>query len=138
MSGQWVYHTDSIAGGPWYSAKKKDLSRCGISELCVLEDGTVLVLEREFSVVLFPRLRCRIYETDMSSAKNVILRKDIAGLKDAERVKKKLLYENTGLSMYEGMCIGPRLQDGSRMLVLVSDADKKSFRSVLSLRLSHR
>ena len=37
--------------------------------------------------------------------------------------------------MYEGMCLGPRLQDGSRMLVLVSDADKKSFRSVLSLRI---
>ena len=138
MSGQWVYHTDPIAGGPWYSSKKRDISRSGVSELCVLEDGTVLVLEREFSVVLFPRLRCRIYETDVSSAKNVIARKNLAGLKDADRVKKKLLYENTGFSMYEGMCLGPRLQDGSRMLVLVSDADKKSFRSVLSLRLSRR
>lgn len=138
MNGQWVYHTDPVAGGPWYSKKKKDLSRSGISELCVLEDGTVLVLEREFSVVLFPRLRCRIYETDMSSAKNVISWKNLVGLKAADRVKKKLLYENTGFSMYEGMCLGPRLQDGSRMLVLVSDADKKSFRSVLSLRLSRR
>jgi hypothetical protein len=135
MSGQWVYHTDSVAGGPWYSKKKKDLSRSGISELCVLEDGTVLVLEREFSVVLIPRLRCRIYETDMVSAKNVMSQKNLLGLKAEERVKKKLLYENTGFSMYEGMCLGPRLQDGSRMLVLVSDADKKSFRSVLSLRL---
>lgn len=135
--GQWVYYTDSIAGGPWYCKKyNKDLSRSGVSELCVLDDGTVLVLEREFSVVLFPRLRCRIYETDMSSAKNVVSMKGLAGLKDADRVKKKLLYENTGFSMYEGMCLGPRLQDGSRMLVLVSDADKKSFRSVLSLRLS--
>ena len=138
MSGQWVYLTDSIAGGPWYNKKKRDISRSGVSELCALDDGTVLVLEREFSVVLFPRLRCRIYETDMSSAKNVISRKDLAGLKDADRVKKRLLYENTGFSMYEGMCLGPRLQDGSRMLVLVSDADKKSFRSVLSLRISRR
>lgn len=134
--GQWVYHTDSVAGGPWYNEENKDLSRSGISELCVLEDGTVLVLEREFSVVLFPRLRCRIYETDMSSAKNVISRKNLVGLNDADRVRKKLLYENTGFSMYEGMCLGPRLEDGSRMLVLVSDADRKSFRSVLSLRLS--
>jgi hypothetical protein len=101
-----------------------------------LDDGTVLVLEREFSVVLVPRLRCRIYETDISSAKNVIGEKNLANLKNSDRVKKKLLYETTGFSMYEGLCVGPRLADGSRMLVLVSDADKKSFRMVLSLRLS--
>jgi hypothetical protein len=136
MDGQWVYRTDSIAGGPWYSKKKRDVSRSGISELCVLDDGTVLVLEREFSVVLLPRLRCRIYETDMSSARNVIGRKGLSGFKDSEMVKKRLLYETTGFSMYEGMCVGPRLVDGSRMIVLVSDADKKSFRTVLSLRLS--
>ena len=136
MDGQWVYHTDSIAGYPWYNSKKRDISRSGISELCVLDDGTVLVLEREFSVVLFPRLRCRIYETDMYSAKNVIGSKNLSGLKDSEKVKKKLLYETVGFSMYEGMCVGPRLLDGSRMLVLVSDADKKSFKTVLSLRLS--
>ena len=138
MDGQWVYSADSIAGGPWYNEKKRDLSRSGISEMCLLDDGTVLVLEREFSVVLIPRLRCRIYETDMSSAKNVIGRKNLSGLKDSEKVKKRLLYETTGFSMYEGMCLGPVLQDGSRMLVLVSDADKKSFKTVLSLRLSRR
>ena len=138
MEGQWVYYADSIAGGPWYNSRKKDVSRSGVSEMCVLDDGTVLVLEREFSVVLIPRLRCRIYETDMSSAKNVIGWKNLSGLKDSEKVKKRLLYETTGFSMYEGMCLGPVLEDGSRMLVLVSDADKKSFRTVLSLRLSRR
>jgi hypothetical protein len=138
MDGQWVYHADSIAGGPWYNSKKKDISRSGISEMCVLDDGTVLVLEREFSVVLIPRLRTRIYETDMSSAKNVMDRKNLSGLKDSEKVKKRLLYEATGFAMYEGMCLGPLLRDGSRMLVLVSDADKKSFKTVLSLRLSRK
>ena len=136
MDGQWAYPVDSIAGGPWYNKKKKDISRSGISELCVLDDGTVLVLEREFSVVLFPRLRCRIYETDMSSAKNVAGDRNLSGIGGSGRVKKKLLYEITGFSMYEGMCLGPLLDDGSRMLVLVSDADKKSFKTVLSLRIS--
>ena len=136
MDGQWVYHTDSVAGGPWYSRKKKDLSRSGVSELRVLDDGTLLVLEREFSVVLIPRLRCRIYETDLSSAVDVKSMKDLSALKRGGRAKKKLLYETTGFSMYEGMCLGPVLKDGSRMLVLVSDADKRTFRSVLSLRLS--
>ena len=136
MAGQWVYHTDSVAGGPWYSRKKRDLSRSGVSELCVLDDGTLLVLEREFSVVLIPRLRCRIYEVDMSFAKDVSAMKNLSGLKESDRVKRRLLYDASGFSMYEGMCLGPVLNDGSRMLVLVSDADKKTFRSVLSLRLS--
>jgi hypothetical protein len=138
MDGQWVYSADSIAGGPWYNEKKRDISRSGISEMCLSDDGTVLVLEREFSVALIPRLRCRIYETDMSSAKNVMGRKNLSGLEDSEKVKKRLLYETTGFSMYEGMCLGPVLEDGSRMLVLVSDADKKSFKTILSLRLSRR
>ena len=72
----------------------------------------------------------------MSSAKNVAGEKDLAGVEDSGRVKKRLLYECTGFSMYEGMCLGPALDDGSRMLVLVSDADKKSFKTVLSLRIS--
>lgn len=138
MDGQWVYHTDSVAGGPWYNSKKKDVSRSGVSELCVLDDGTLLVLEREFSVVVLPRLRCRIYEVGFSSVRNVASWRDLSALKGADRVEKRLLYENTGFSMYEGMSLGPVLSDGSRMLVLVSDADKKSFRSVLSLRLSRR
>ena len=136
MAEQRVYRTDTIAGGSWYNKKKEDVSRCGISELCVLDDGTVLVLEREFSVVMIPRLRCRIYETDMSSAADVKGRKDLTGIGASAMVKKKLLYESTGFSMYEGMSLGPMLKDGSRMLVLVSDAQKRSFRSVLSLRLS--
>jgi hypothetical protein len=127
-----------VAGGPWYNSKKKDVSRSGVSELCVLDDGTLLVLEREFSVVVFPRLRCRIYEVGFSSVRNVASWRDLSALKGADRVEKRLLYENTGFSMYEGMSLGPVLSDGSSMLVLVSDADKKSFRSVLSLRLSRR
>ena len=71
MSGQWVYRTDTMAGGPWFNSKGKNLARVGISELCSLEDGTLLVLEREFSTVVIPRLRCRIDETDMSSATDV-------------------------------------------------------------------
>ena len=137
-SGQWVYRTDTIAGGPWRNRKGKDLSRVGISELCRLDDGTLLVLEREFSTVLFPRFRCRIYETDMSSAMDVQGLVAISNAPSLKRVEKRLLFETTGLSMYEGMCLGPKLQDGARLLVLVSDGDKGALKSVLSLRLYPR
>ena len=135
VSGQWVYRTDTIAGGPWFNRKKLDLSRCGISELCLLEDGTLLVLEREFSKVLIPRFRCRLYETDFSSATDVQGLSSISNAPSLKKVEKKMLFETTGLSMYEGLCLGPKLSDGARLLVMVSDGEKKAFRSVMTLRL---
>ena len=96
------------------------------------------MLEREFSVVIVPRFRCRIYETDFTSATEVLARASLKDGASAVAVGKRLLYEATGFSMYEGMCLGPRLADGSRILMLVSDGDKKSLRTVLSLRLSRR
>ena len=137
-SAQWVYNSDPVAGKPWYNSKGENCARSGISELCVLEDGTLLVLEREFSVVIVPRFRCRIYETDFTSATEVLARASLKDGASAVAVGKRLLYEATGFSMYEGMCLGPRLADGSRILMLVSDGDKKSLRTVLSLRLSRR
>lgn len=134
VAGQWVYLTDSIAGGPW-SIKGGDASRSGVSELCLLEDGTLLVLEREFSKVIIPRLRCRIYEVDFTSATDVANVESIKQVSGLERVGKRLLFETKGLSMYEGMCVGPKLADGSRLLVLVSDGDNRTLCTVFSLRL---
>ena len=85
------------------------------------------MLEREFSKVLIPRLRCRLYETDFSSATDVQGLASISNAPSLKKVEKRLLYETTGLSMYEGLCLGPKLSDGARLLVLVSDGDKKSF-----------
>lgn len=134
-SGQWVYHTDSIAGGSWHNSRNQDLSRCGIAELCALDDRTLLVLEREFSKVMIPRLRCRIYEADLSAATDVQGLASVTNAPSLKRATKRLLFETTGFSMYEGMCLGPRLEDGSRLLVLVSDGDKRTLRSVMALRL---
>ena len=137
-AGQWVYRTDPIAGGPWYNAENEECSRSGISELCLLEDGTLLVLEREFSVVLVPRFRCRIYEVDLSNATDVLSYPSVKDVPGLVRVEKRLIFETTGFAMYEGMCTGPKLTDGSRLLVLVSDGDKRALRSVMALRLSPR
>jgi len=139
VCGQWIYRTDPLAGGPWYMSsrgRKKDCSRSGVSELCVLEDGTLLVLEREFSVVLIPRIRCRIYEVDLHAECEVSGVASLKGLPEERRARKKLLYETSGFAMYEGICPGPELADGSRLLVLVSDGDKRTVRSVLVLRLA--
>ena len=134
--GQWVYRTDPIAGKPWYDKKGENMARSGVSELCVLEDGTLLVLEREFSKVLVPRIRCRIYETDFASATEVTDCPSLKSVPGVKAVEKRLLCETTGFAMYEGMCVGPKLADGSHVLLLISDGDEKAFRNVLSVRLS--
>lgn len=93
----------------------------GVSELCALNDGSLLVLEREFWV---PKLKigawciCKLYVVYPSE-----------GMSD-KVLPKTLLWENKSrlnilsrkLANYEGMCLGPRLVDGSRVLLLVADS----------------
>ena len=136
--GQWVYRTDPKAGGSWKTGKSGvDAARSGISGLCLLGDGTLLALEREFSVVILPRFRCRIYEVDFARATEVSA---LASITNApiSRADKRLLYETTGFAMYEGICEGPRLGDGARSLILVSDGDRYTAESILALKLEKK
>ena len=106
---QLRYMTDPIEGSDF-----RGQSVSGVSALCVPDPGRLFVLEREMSVkkALLPTIRCRIYEVDPS-----------APLKEDGTVAKRLVWgENTMFANYEGLCRGPDLPDGSRTLVLVSDA----------------
>ncbi len=101
----------------------------GVSELCALDDGRLIVLEREFFV---PRrkvgayVNVSLYVTDPSSARQ------------GERLEKVLLHSfrtrltlfGRSLANYEGMCLGPTLGDGKRILILVSDSQNQ-YRGVL-------
>ena len=136
--GQWIYRTDPKAGGSWKEGKSGvDAARSGVSGLCLLDDGTLLALEREFSVVFLPRFRCRIYEVDFARATEVSA---LASTTNASisRADKRLLYETTGFAMYEGLCEGPRLKDGARSLILVSDGDRHTLESILTLKLEKK
>ena len=91
----------------------------GVSELVVMPDGSLLVLEREFSVkTLLPSFRGRIYR--------VVL---------GEPGKALVWDADTGFANYEGMCLGPKLPDGRQSLVLISDGDEGALESVLVLGL---
>ena len=103
----------------------------GVSELCVLPDGQLLVLEREAFV---PKQKigafcnCKLYVVDTKTETPYCM-DSVAG-DDAPYVKKRLLTSwrttlglfNRSWANYEGMCLGPRLDDGSQVLVLVSDS----------------
>ncbi len=104
----------------------------------MLGDGTLLALERELSIKngkFMPSLRCRIYIVDVSGAEDVSARDSLAGF-GGPMAKKTLLWSgDTGFSNYEGLCEGPRLADGSRTLLLVSDADAGAAARVMTLVL---
>lgn len=132
-AGQWMYEADSVGGGD-FAGK----SRCGVSGLLCLGDGTLLVLEREMSIKkgkVLPSFRCRIYAIDFNHADDVA---DVVALKGTARrpvAKRRLFGAHTGLAMYEGICLGPALADGSRSVLLISDGDDGAANRILAFRL---
>lgn len=116
-SRQLRYATDPLDGDGY-----KGMEISGVSAMCVLDDGRLLVLEREMSRknVLLPTLRCRLYEVDLRIP--------------SKTATKRLLWDrNTMFSNYEGVCQGPTLPDGRRTLVLVSDGGGGADENVLVL-----
>ena len=105
----------------------------GVSALTALDDGRLLVLEREFFVPeskVGAFVNNKIYEVNPDRASAIPLNGTLRGKKP---LPKKLFAEWTtsiglldfSLANYEGMCLGPRLADGSQVLVLVSDSQNQ-------------
>lgn len=111
--------------------KKADIYVMGVSELCALPDGQLLVLERE---AFIPKIKigafckCKLYLINPLNSEEFALKEKFSS--DAPFLKKRLLAEwKTGLSLskrsfanYEGMCLGPMLEDGSQVVILLSDS----------------
>lgn len=104
----------------------------GVSELCALEDGQLLVLEREAfipKIKLGAFCKCKLYLVNPLQGQEFPLSSDIQG-KQVPFLKKRLLMEwKTSLSLfrrsfanYEGMCLGPKLPDGSQVVILLADS----------------
>jgi hypothetical protein len=134
-AGQWAYVTDPI-GGKNFAGK----ARNGVAEMCCLDDGTVLVLEREMSVkgagiIPMPSFRCRIYQVDFAGATDVSGIASLNGAKYCPVSKTVVFDQNTNFAMYEGLCLGPRLSDGSRSMIMISDGDAGAVARLCSLKL---
>ena len=111
--------------------KKADIYVMGVSELCALPDGQLLVLERE---AFIPKIKigafckCKLYLINPLNSEKFSMKEKFSS--DTPFLKKRLLTEwKTGLSLskrsfanYEGMCLGPKLEDGSQVIILLSDS----------------
>lgn len=111
--------------------KKADIYVMGVSELCALPDGQLLFLERE---AFIPKIKigafckCKLYQINPLNSEEFSMKENFSS--DIPFLKKRLLVEwKTGLSLskrsfanYEGMCLGPMLEDGSQVVILLSDS----------------
>ena len=110
-------------GEPEKSANNAAAYVFGVPTLAALDDGRVLVLEREVYVPngkLWDKLQKSFTRMDLYIVDPV---HDTAGI-----LRKALLCSfRTGamdLANFEGMCLGPTLPDGRRCLIMIADSQK--------------
>lgn len=133
-AGQWVYETDPI--GPNFGIGAET---CGVVDLAALDDDRLLVMERAVGI----GFRIRIYWIELADATDVSDAKFGMGLLGQmyRPVSKKRLFEKkfpvleNGNANFEGMTLGPTLNDGSRSLILVADNGSGHHHALYALRL---
>ena len=121
---QYWYETDSAV-----TRKHKGRSILGVSGLAALDDGRIVVLERE---MYFPKKQIGSY----SLVKLYLV--DPTQQQPGEVLQKTLLAEfrtkvnltRRNFANFEGICVGPRLADGRQLLVLVCDSQNQ-YRGVM-------
>ena len=137
-NGQWAYKTDPLRSDTSLSSTP----RSGVSGLCALPDGTLLVLEREFSG---SSIRIRIYTVDFANADNIeTLASFDPSVYNTVTKSSSPLYTFTGsfsllssdLTNYEGLCLGPRTGNGTAAIVMIADGGSSGQPYVRHLKLS--
>jgi len=129
--GQWAYQTDTKGSNPFVSP---DPSLCGVSDLVSLPDGTLLVLERYLGL----NYRTRIYQVNFTGATDVSGLGALSGATYTKVAKTQLWSNSWGLGDssydYEGICLGPRLNDGSWSMLMVADNSVGSTQRIYALK----
>ena len=111
-AARYLYQMDA----PTFSSEGTSQYVHGISAMTALDDGRLVILERETYVPSNPmqsRGIAKLYIVDPVHDGAGILRKSLLTAIDTNV---------TNLANYEGMCLGPTLSDGSCCLILISDS----------------
>ena len=116
---QYWYHSDS---SDVKSIKGKDTY--GISGLAALDDGRIVVLEREIrktpkSIGSFVHVKLYLVNPSQQQPGEVLEKQLLAEF----RTHINLAHQD--FANYEGLCAGPRLADGSQLLLLVADSQNQ-------------
>ena len=116
---QYWYETDSTE-----TKKHKGTDILGVSGLAALDDGRLIVLERE---LYFPKKRIgsyahvKLYLVDPSQQQpGEVLEKTLL-----TEFRTKINLTRRNFANYEGICIGPKLSDGRQLLILICDSQNQ-------------
>jgi len=116
-AAQYVYEVDPIVPPP-----EKGFAVRGVAELLALPEGGLLALERQY--VEGRGMTIQLFRIEIGGATDVSGLESLAG-QTWTPVRKTLVYDfaRSGFTPdnLEGMALGPRLADGSRTLVMISD-----------------
>lgn len=122
-AGRYLYQMDS----PTQSSASASSYVFGVPALAALDDGRIIVLEREVYVAngdvwekaAYSFTKTNLYVVKPSEDGSGILRKSLL----MNFITKPL---DGNFANYEGMCVGPTLSDGSIALVLIPDSQNGS------------
>ena len=122
LDREYLYETDPIFEPP---IPPTQFAVNGVVELLPFNNEHLLSMERSFSVgVPGTGNEIKLYSVALPGATNVLGAPSLAGL-DVRPAQKTLLFDlgtlGIALDNVEGMTLGPRLPDGRRSVVLVSD-----------------
>ena len=139
---QYAYKTDAPI-----MKKSGRLYAFGVSEMLVVNDTTLLVMERELNIPQnYNRAKChiRIYSVNPKRQQPITdTSKPLSELDASEFIPKKLvcafstgfrIFGKKNLANYEGMCLGPRSEDGSKTILLVCDSQNRAGKSFFHLK----
>jgi hypothetical protein len=108
----------------------------GVSDLCVLPDGQLLVLERSFGGRVVPSFDNEIFLIDTSLATDVSGFGGLIGASYTSVTKTSLWSMDFDTSdNFEGLTLGQQLSADTWSLLMVSDGDSVPDESLYSLRL---
>ena len=116
---QYWYLTDSSA-----VKGEKGQSILGVSGMAALEDGRLVVLEREVckkakNIGSFVHVKLYVVNPTVQQPGEWLHKKLLA------EFRTRINLTARSFANYEGICVGPRLADGSTLLVLVADSQNQ-------------
>lgn len=116
---QYWYKTDSSA-----VKSTEGKSNLGVSGLAALDDGRIIVLEREIrktdsGIGSFTHIKLYMVNPTQQQPGELLHKQLLTEFRTTINVTKR------SFANYEGLCVGPRLTDGRQLLLLVADSQNQ-------------
>lgn len=124
---QLLYQTDTPI-----TKHKPRVFAFGVPELLAINDTTLLVMERELNIPKrYNGAKCNIhlYSVKTNSEEKVLPKKLFYTFSTGIRILGRKNFAN-----YEGMCLGPQLEDGSQVILLVADSQNRAGNALYHLK----